>query len=97
MIVPNAPELRLPFGACKFVRLRTLNASRRTSSLARLPSASCLVSDASSCQNQGARTLFLGALPNGWLGSVGATTHDALKYAVVDVPSVVGSQSTFGL
>src|SRR5215470_17271393 len=95
-IVPNAAELRLPLGAWKFVRFRTLNASSRSSTFAALPNAICLVSEASSCQNQGARTLLRAALPNGWLGSVGATTQLELKYAVIVQLSLVGSQTTFG-
>lgn len=98
VIVPNAPLLRFPFGARKFVRFRRLNASTRTSSRTAGPNARCLLAATSICQNSGPLTLFRAALPNGWLGSVGTTT--VLRFSqlpIVRSPfGVSGSPVTFG-
>ena len=75
-MVPNAPELRLPLGPRKLARFSRLKASSRNSNCAGPPTAKRLESAVSSCQNIGPRTVFRFALPNGWLGSVGALTHD---------------------
>src|SRR2546428_12492093 len=83
-MVPNAPELRLPLGAVKFARSKRLNASTRTSTLIRSPSDTILLAARSTCQNFGPRTLLRGALPNGWLGSVGMTTQSLLNQFVID-------------
>ena len=75
MIVPNAALLMLPFGARKFVRLSRLKNSARNS---RLPlrhgigSASTPQSPPATPSARDRRCV--GALPNGWLGSVGAAT-----------------------
>src|SRR5262245_49119751 len=98
-MVPNAAELRLPLGARKFVWLNRLNASRRNS---RLPAghgiAKRLLATKSTCQNIGARTLLRGELPNGWLGSVGATTVAGFRYrcGVRSFSGISGSPIRFG-
>ena len=79
VIVPNPPELLFPFGAWKFVRLNRLNASSLISTFELDPTDTCLLSARSTCQNDGPRTKLRGAFPNGWLASVGTTTHEALK------------------
>ena len=75
VIVPNEAMLMLPFGARKFVRLSKLKNSARNS---RLPLRHGIGNrfDAAKFTSQtfGPRYAFLGALPNGWLGSVGAAT-----------------------
>src|SRR5688572_29955713 len=97
-MVPNAPALRLPFGARKLVLFRALNASMRICSCAGPPSGNVLDAARSSCQNFGPRTEFLAALPNGWLGSVGATTQALLNQLAMvrSAPAAIGSQVTFG-
>src|SRR2546428_14043331 len=97
-MVPNAPELRLPFGAVKFARSNRLNASIRTSTLARSPSETILLAARSTCQNFGPRTLLRGALPNGWLGSVGMTTQSLLNQFVIDCwpAGAYGTPGRFG-
>src|SRR6476469_7330629 len=97
-MVPNAPELRLPFGGAKLSRLNRLNASTRNSSLTSLARAICLVAARSKLQKFGPRTLLRGALPNGWLGSVGTTTQSLLNQLEIDCwPAAgYGSHATFG-
>ena len=83
MIVPNAPELRLPFGARKFVRLSRLNASSRNSNCAGPPSANLFDAREIELPEVRAAHGVAPALPNGWLGSVGAATHDRLNQLVI--------------
>ncbi|MEZ5285636.1 MAG: hypothetical protein R2712_12690 [Vicinamibacterales bacterium] len=80
MIVPKPPLLRLPLGARKLVRLSRLKNSARNSTL---PFGQGIATrfDATKSidQKRGPRTLLRGALPNGWLGSVGMTTASRLR------------------
>src|SRR5207247_8431051 len=101
VIVPNAAELRLPFGAAKFARSNRLNASTRTSSRAAVgdaPNGIDLLAAASTCQKPGPRTVLRPALPNGWLESVGIATQSLLNQFAIDcVPDAAyGSHVTFG-
>src|SRR6266436_1421444 len=95
-MVPNAPELRLPFGARKFVWLNRLNASRRNSKAAGPPSGNRFDIARSICQNFGPRTVLRPALPNGWLGSAGAATHALLNQLLIvrSAPDAIGSHVT---
>src|SRR5207248_1210599 len=98
VIVPNVAALRLLAGGAKLTRLNRLNASTRNCNFARPAIAMFLVAAASNWRKFGPRTLFRGALPNGWLGSVGRVTHAVLNQFVIDcAPSgAEGSQVTFG-
>src|SRR5206468_7568827 len=78
VMVPNVPLLRLPAGGAKLIRSNRLNASTLTCSFVRPPIAMFLLAARSNVQKFGPRTLLRGALPNGWLGSVGNTTQAVL-------------------
>ena len=75
MIVPKLAFDRLAFGVLKFVRLNRLNASKRNSS-ARVVAAEAeaLVQAEIELPERGPRTTLRGALPNGWVRSVGIST-----------------------
>src|SRR5206468_12851930 len=96
VIVPKVALLRLAAGARKFTRSNRLNASTRNWSFVRPPSATFLLAARSNCVKFGPRTLLRGALPNGWLGSVGSDTHAALNQLVIDCEpaGAYGSQVT---
>src|SRR5947207_14857364 len=97
-MVPNVELLRLAAGGVKFTRLKRLNASSRSCSRACPPSATFLLAARSNCQKFGPRTLLRGALPNGWLGSVGRATHAGLNQLVIDCwpAAAYGSHVMFG-
>ena len=50
------------------------------------------------CQKSGPRTELRSASPKGWLGSVGAVTHERLNQLAIvrSSPEAIGSQVTFG-
>ena len=82
--MPNAPALRLPFGARKFVRLSRLNASSRNSNLRRAAERERLRQRRSRAARTSARARCCApALPNGWLGSVGTLTQSRLNQLVI--------------
>src|SRR5262245_57549776 len=97
-MVPKPPELRLPLGGAKLARSNRLNASTRSSRRAVPAIGTCFTAAKSNDQNFGPRTVFRAALPNGWLGSVGTTTHALLNQFVIDCSAAgaYGSQATFG-
>src|SRR5215831_13493594 len=98
VMLPKFAALRLAAGGAKLSRLKRLKASTRSCSLAAPPRPMFLLAAASNCQKFGPRTLLRGALPNGWLGSVGIDTHCVLNQLVIDCcpAGAYGSQVRFG-
>ena len=98
VMVPKLPALRLLAGGPKLTRLNRLNASMRSSMCALFGSATFLIAARSNWRKFGPRTLLRGALPNGWLGSVGRVTHAVLNQLVIDCwpLGAYGSQVMFG-
>src|SRR5688572_5670216 len=99
VIVPYATALRLPLGARKFTRLSKLKNSPRNSKLPlRHGMEKRFDATRSMVHSSGPRTLLRGALPKGWLGSVGSVTVVRLsQLLIVRSPSgTSGSPLTFG-
>src|SRR5262249_50079600 len=103
--LPNAAFDRLRFGVgfvppwnVKFDRFSTLNASSRSSRDAAPTRATRLETARSTCANAGPRSALRGALPNGWLGSVGITKASLLnQFCGVCWPAAgYGSPTRFG-